>query len=105
MKRIIYRKDYKIPVAWGYEEKHNTGGYIEFALHFDYKRWLLFSVTVPNKSFCSRNPFKCFYLALESENFGMMKYNRLKELIRKQDMWRKLNPYIWEEYKKSKEEK
>lgn len=105
MTKVIFEKEYSVPVAWGYKEAHNTGGYIKFKLHFDLKKWLFFSVSVPNKSFCNTNPFKCFYMALESENVGMMKYNKLKELTRKQDMWQKLNPEIWQEYKKTKEEK
>ena len=59
-------------------------------MHFDFKQWLRFSISIPNYTYCTRNPFKCLFAALEYSDVGMGKYQRLKERTRKLDMWRKL---------------
>jgi hypothetical protein len=49
-----------------------------------------FSVCVPNKTFNSFNPLTCLLNALESESIGMQKYSKLKEHVRKVNLWQKL---------------
>ena len=64
--------------------------YIEYQMHFDFKQWLRFSISIPNYTYCTRNPFKCLFAVLKYSDVSMGKYQRLKERTRKLDMWRQL---------------
>lgn len=87
----IYQKEYSSPIAYGYKDEHTIKSYVEIQLHFDFKDWLRFSVTVPNASFCYKNPLKAMLRALEHESIGMGKYNKLKEDTRSCGLWTKLD--------------
>lgn len=91
MRKIIYYKEYELPIAYGYKPEHKVKSYLEVMLHFDFKEGLRFSVSVPNFSTCCRNPFKAIFRAMEHESIGMSKYNRIKEDSRSCGLWQKLN--------------
>jgi hypothetical protein len=91
LKITLFKKEWTSPVAWASNKNpEKIEGYIEYKMHFDFKQWLRFSISIPNYTYCTRNPFKCLFAALEYSDVGMGKYQRLKERTRKLDMWRKL---------------
>ena len=92
IKKTLFRKEYKSPVAWGYKKEHEIIGYVEYNLWFDFKEGLRFSVSVPNSSFCSNNPFECLLRMVEQQNVGMLKYDEIKYLSRRQGIYKKLDP-------------
>lgn len=88
--KILFYKEYESPIRYGYKPDHRVKTYIEFTMYFDFKEWLRFTVSVPNVSYCYRNPFKAFVRALEHESIGMAKYNRLKEDMNNSELWNSL---------------
>lgn len=91
MKKVLFYKEWISPIAWAYSgNPERLEGYIEYAMWFDFKQGLRFSVSVPNYSICTRSPFKCLFIALERSDVGMGKYNRLKDRTRDLGLWRKL---------------
>lgn len=86
MKKVLYYKEYESPVYWGYKPEHKVKSYIKIEMYFDFKEGLRFCITVPNISYCYRNPIKAILKALEHESIGMSKYNKLKEDIRRKNL-------------------
>ena len=89
MKIKLYEMIAKESSAW------SVGGgdidvYIKFELVFSLRVGFMFSVSVMNKVFQHKNPFKALLVALESETVGMCKYDKLKERLRDMDLWSKL---------------
>lgn len=89
--KVLYQDAYSCYPAWS-NSKDNAKieSYVKLEMHFDLKKGLRFSVTVPNFTICRRNPFKCIFRALEHESIGMGKYQRLKDRTREIDCWKKL---------------
>ncbi len=91
LKITLFKKEWTSPIAWASSKNpEKLEGYIEYIMWFDFKDWLRFSVSVPNYSTCTRNPFKCLFNVIEHSDVGMGKYQRLKERTRKLGMWKKL---------------
>lgn len=90
MTKTIFKKQWTSPVAWGVNGTPKIEGYIEYKMHFDFREGLRFSISIPNYGCCTRNPFKCLFLALEYADVGMGKYCRLKDHVRNLDLWKKL---------------
>lgn len=89
--KVLYCKEYIAPIAYGYNEKHKIKSYVEVSVHFDFKEWIRFSVSVPNFSCCTHNPFKAILRVLEHESIGMSKYQRMKEDIRYFNKWKSMD--------------
>ena len=83
----LYYKKYTFPVAYTGEV---IEGYIEICMHFDFKEWLRFSVSVPDYGCCSRNIFKALIRVIEHGYVGYGKYQILKEDCRNKGFWRNL---------------
>ncbi len=99
-KKVLFNKEWKSPLAWGYREGDTVEGYVKYTVYFDFKEGFRFTTTVPNASFCTNNPFKCLFRALEYNGVGMGKYCKLKELTRKQGMWCELDPSTFDKLNK-----
>lgn len=79
MKKTLFYKEWWFPASW---EPKELKTYIEMNVYFDLKEFLRFSVSVPNYTYCCRNPFKALLRVLEHESVGMQKYDHLKEDLR-----------------------
>ena len=90
MKFILARKKFYSPVAWGLEEGDGVNGEIVFALYLTIHTGFHFSVNTGVASFNGRNPIDCIMRAMEHENVGMLKYERIKERTRQNKTWQKL---------------
>jgi hypothetical protein len=93
MKKILYKNEYRSGLFWGHKPEHLVKSYVEFSMYFDFKDGLRFCISVPNVSFCYRNPFKALFKALEHESIGMSKYQQLKDDIRRQGRDKNLECY------------
>ena len=91
LSKTLYYEEYEAPIAYGYKPEHKIKSYVKIQMHFDFKDWLRFSVTIPNMGVCRRNPFRALLRALEHESIGMAKYNRIKEDSRNLGLWQKLD--------------
>lgn len=88
--KVLYENHYSSPLAFG-EIGEKVESYVIFKMHFDFKEGLRFSIQVPNRSWCKRNPFKLWLIALESEGIGYAKYQRLKSRCQENiEIWHKL---------------
>lgn len=88
MKKVLYRKEYSS--SRGIVTGDKFGSYIELTMYFDFELGLRFRCNVPNFSSCEINPFKAIFRTLEHENVGNMKYQILKDEVRRQDLHRSL---------------
>ena len=91
IKKVLFKKEYESPIAYGYKAEHKVKTYIEVIMWFDFKEGLRFSVGVANVSFCYKNPFKAFIRVLEHQSIGMQKYQQMKEDSRKAGVYKKLD--------------
>lgn len=88
-KKTLLYKEYTF--KGGYWSQPNKGkSYLKLELVFDFKEGLRFVVGVPNMSCCQRNPFKAFARVLEHENVKGMKYDDLKENMRRKGLQKQL---------------
>jgi hypothetical protein len=90
-KKILYYKEYESPIRYGYKPEHKVKSYVKITKIFDFKEGLRYVVTVPNVSYCYKKLKDAFLRVLEHESIGMAKYNRLKEDMTRQDLFRTLN--------------
>jgi hypothetical protein len=94
--KTLFYREYDSPIRYGYKPEHRVKSYVKIQRHFDFKEGLRYSVTVPNITWCLRNKQEALMKILEHESIGMAKYNKLKEDIQRQDLFRTLDP----DYKK-----
>jgi hypothetical protein len=90
--KILIHKEYSSPIKYGYELHHKVISYITITRHFSFKERLWYSVTVPNAGFGDRKLLNALTRAMEHESIGMAKYQRIKEDLFNQDLYRKLDP-------------
>ena len=91
MKKVLFHHVWSSPIAWhSSKDCEKVRGYITYTVYFDFKKGLRFACTVPDITACSRGPFKCIWQILENQSVGMGKYQRLKERVRKLDLWKHL---------------
>ena len=88
--KVLFKSEFESPVDWVVEGTLKVEGYIIYKLHFDFKEGLRFSLTIPNHAICTKNPFKCLFIGLESMIIGYGKYCRLKDRVRNIDAWKHL---------------
>jgi len=62
----------------------------EVKLWFDFKEGLRFSCSMPDYSYCTRNPFKAILGTLEHSIVGHVKYQHLKSKVRSKGFARHL---------------
>lgn len=86
--KVLYEKKYTS--SRGIVSGEPFEAYIKFVMHFDFKEWLRFSCSVSNLSVCQRNPFRVLFRVIEHENVGNIKYQILKDEVRRQDLHRSL---------------
>lgn len=84
----LYEKKYAS--SRGIVSGDNFNSFLELVMVFDFKEGLRFTCSVPNYSSCQRNPFKAIFRVLEHENVGNIKYQILKDEVRKQGLHRSL---------------
>lgn len=90
MRLYLYRGYFLCTKAWAVEPGDAVNAYIEMSVLMNRHVFFTFQVSVANKTFSSRNPFKVLLRALESETIGMAKYDALKEAVRDNDTWKYL---------------
>lgn len=91
-KKVLIHKEYTSPIKYGYEPHHKVQSYITITRCFSFKEGLRYTVTVPNASFCKKRLIDALVWAMEHESIGMAKYQRIKEDLNRQDLYRKLDP-------------
>ncbi len=89
-KKILFYQRWFYPVDWGSDSTPKIESYIEYTMWFDFKQGLRFSLSVPNYTMCTRNPFKCMFIVLEYLTEKASNYTRLEGRIRELDVWRSL---------------
>ena len=90
MELFLFKREYDVSPAWGVNRKDTVKSYITIRLIINLSVFFTFVVSVPNKSFCYRNPITALLKALESESVGMQKYDMTKERLRTLNFWQKL---------------
>lgn len=88
----LYEKIFEANLPYGYNSTHKIKCYIKFEAIFTLRAGLLFKVKTPNFSFCSKNPFLALIQATERNLMSYVIYQRMKEDLRSQDLWSKLDP-------------
>lgn len=91
-KKTLFYEEYESPIRYGYKPEHKVKTYIQIQRVFDLKEGLRYVVSVPNVSWCQRKLQDAWIRILEHESIGMAKYNRLKEDMTSQDLFRTLDP-------------
>lgn len=89
--KTLFHKEFTSPIKYGYNSEHVVKTFIIIKMHFDFKLWLRFSVSVPNSSYCKRNIFKALIRALEHESIGMQKYEKMKSDVRSCGLYNRLD--------------
>ena len=88
-KKVLLRRDYTFKGQyWSKSDKGKS--YCELVLVFDFKEGLRFTASVPNMSWCDRNPFKVLMRVIEHENIKGEKYDDLKYNMRNKGLHRNL---------------
>jgi hypothetical protein len=90
--KVLFYEEYESPIRYGYKPEHKVKTYIKITRCFDLREGLRYVVTVPNVSWCYRNLQKAMIRILEHESIGMAKYNRMKEDMQRQDLFRLVDP-------------
>lgn len=91
-KKVLIHKEYSSGIRYGYEPHHRVKSYITITRYFDLREGLRYVVTVPNVSYCYPKLQDALLRAIEHESIGMAKYNRLKEDLYKQNLFKTLDP-------------
>lgn len=86
--KTLYEKKYTS--SRGIVSGEDFESYIKFEMHFDFEEGLRFSCDVGNFCACYTNPFKALFSVIEHENVGNIKYQILKDEVRRQDLHRSL---------------
>lgn len=90
MRIRLYERNFSSLLKWAHVETDRVAGYLIVELIINLHVLFTFSVSVANKAFNSRNPFKALAAALESESVASGKYDRLKDRITELGLWDKL---------------
>lgn len=91
-KKVLIHKEYSSGIRYGYKPEHKVQSYITVTRCFDFREGLRYIVSVPNVSYCYPKLKDAMLRAIEHESIGMAKYNRLKEDMTRQNLFRTLDP-------------
>lgn len=86
MNIMLFKKEFIESTVWSVDG-NDLNCFVEFELFFNRHVIFCFRVSVANKSFMYRNPFKALLKCLESETISSAKYNKLKERTREINAW------------------
>ena len=91
MEKVLFSKKWSSATSWASSESGGQlAGFITFTMYFDWSQGLRFSTSVPNYTFCSRNPFKSIFDVLEHESIGNSANEALEQRIAEMGLSQKL---------------
>lgn len=81
---ILYEKQFDVKFKW-------SGRIVAVHIKYEVQFFpLRFTVRVPDKVFCSRNPYSALLWAIQSQTVAAVKYSELKDDVRASGGWRAL---------------